>query len=341
MVNEADMKTSSERRSLSPETGDPGPRREAPAGRNACLDAPLSVVVVVNREVPDMARVHATYRQATRGLAPAIEYVYLVDGPFEGTIAQLRSLAVDAPEPVVVLAFPRSFGEASLLSCAFAEARGEYLLTLPLDPGIELSELPKLCEAVRDVDLVVCRRVRGEGEEKGPRGKFELVTRLLLRSAFTDLRCGVRLLRRPVAEELVLYGNQHRFLPLIAEAQGFRVREVPVRVRGEKPRKHWVSLSPLLDVLTVYFLLKFVQKPFRFFGGFGLAVLAVGGLGTAWLVAERLLFGVPLAERPALILSSLLIVLGIQIIAVGLIGEIVAFAHARSLKEYRVERVVG
>jgi hypothetical protein len=93
-------------------------------------------------------------------------------------------------------------------------------------------------------------------------------------------------------------------------------------------------------VVTIYFLLRFLRKPFRFFGGFGFAILAVGGLFTAYLVIARLFFGVPLVDRPALVLSTLMVVLGIQIISVGLIGEIVAFTYAKDVKDYRVDRVV-
>ena len=93
-------------------------------------------------------------------------------------------------------------------------------------------------------------------------------------------------------------------------------------------------------MVTIYFLLRFLQKPFRFFGGFGFAILAVGGLFTAYLVVARLFFGVPLVDRPALVLSTLMVVLGIQILSVGLIGEIVAFTYAKDVKDYRVDRVV-
>jgi hypothetical protein len=114
-----------------------------------------------------------------------------------------------------------------------------------------------------------------------------------------------------------------------------------VRVDGQGRQGLGVDLSLLLDVATIYFLLRFVKKPFRFFGGFGFAVLAIGVLFTAYLVVSRLFFGVPLVDRPALVLTTLMVVLGIQIISVGLIGEIVAFTYAKDIKDYRVDRVVG
>ncbi len=205
---------------------------------------------------------------------------------------------------------------------------------------MELEELPRLAAAIAGADLVVARRVTERPPRLGRAKKLEYLARLLLRSPFEDLRCEVRLLRRAVAEGLVLYGNQHRFLPLIAQMQGFTVVEVPLRGHIPGPPRRGPDLPLLLDLLTVFFLLRFVQKPFRFFGGIGLGVLAVGAFATGWLVFERLFLGVALADRPALVLSTLFVVLGIQILAVGLIGEIVAFAHARHLKDYKLERIV-
>jgi hypothetical protein len=101
-----------------------------------------------------------------------------------------------------------------------------------------------------------------------------------------------------------------------------------------------IDLSLVLDLITAFFLIRFIKRPFRFFGGFGFAVLAVGGLVTAWLVFARLFLGEALVDRPALILSSLMIVLGIQIISVGLIGEIITFSFTKEHKDYKVERIV-
>ena len=340
MARTADI-GSSESLVRSPEIVAPQRREDGESSRSAgpLLDAPLSVVVLIHREPEDIAALHRAYREAIRHLAPEIEFLYVVDGPLERVIAALRALAASG-EPLSVLTFPKAFGEASALSVAFREARGGYILTLPTEIQVELEELPELCAAIDDADLVVCRRITEAPLRLGKSRKLEYLSRLLLGSPFEDLRCGVRLLRRSVADELVLYGNQHRFLPLLAQTQGFLVREVPVRGRIRENRRPRLALSLLLDLLTVYFLLRFVQKPFRFFGGFGMVILGIGGLVTGWLVVERLFFGVGLADRPALILSTLTIVLGIQIIAVGLIGEIIAFAHARNLKDYKIEKIL-
>lgn len=309
---------------------------EAPVQR---LDGQLTVIVPVESDDLDLALAHAAIREAVRPLAREIEYLYVLDGALEAARERLERLAA-AGEPVAILQFPRAFGRAAALSVAFREAKGDVVLTLPPEGEVETEELPKLVAALARADLVVAARQLEDKPASGRIRKLEWLARLLLGNPFTDLRCRVRLMRRAVADELVLYGNQDRFLPLLAQSAGFRVVEVPVRGRLVHAPSRGADPGMLLDLLTVFFLFRFVQKPFRFFGGIGLGLVAAGGLGTAWLVLERLAFGTPLANRPALILATLTLVLGIQIVAVGLIGEIVAFAHARSLRRYRIERIV-
>lgn len=324
----------------------PGPRLRVAGGRDLApplaeqrLDGLLTVIVTVGREEPEIAKLHAGIRAATAPLASDVEFLYLLDGTLESTRKALERLAGEG-ERLTLLQLPRAFGRAAALSVAFREAKGAFVLTLPLDGEVESADLPKLVEALEQADLVIAARTLDRPIVPGRVRKLEWLARLMLGNPFTDLRCRVRLLRRTVADELVLYGNQDLFLPLLAQSAGFRVVEVPVRGRLVQPLTRGIDVGLLLDLLTVFFLFRFVQRPFRFFGGIGLSLLAAGGLATAWLIFERLVFGEPLANRPALILSTLTVVLGIQVIAVGLIGEIIAFAHARSLKSYRIERIV-
>lgn len=310
----------------------PSRRRE---GAEAPLPGLLSVVVVVDRDEPRLPELHARLRAAVEPLAQSCESLYVLDGPHPVSRARLESLR-QAGEPLVILAFPRLFGRAAALSVAFREARGQWILTLPLDLDlVDLDDLARLVPHIHHADLVVGSRPPRSGG-----GRFEKAVRWLIGEAFTDLRSEVRLLRRAVADSLVLYGNQHRFLPLVAESQGFVVEEVPIRARHPEPPRRGPDLSLLVDLLSVYFLVRFFQKPFRFFGGVGFSVLTLGGLWILWLVWQRLVEGVPLADRPALVLASLLVVLGVQILAVGLVGELVAFTGARRLAEARIERVV-
>jgi hypothetical protein len=161
---------------------------------------------------------------------------------------------------------------------------------------------------------------------------------------FNDLGCGARAMKRRVLEEISLYGDQHRFLPVLAGRQGFRIVEVDLAQspldrydQGYPPREY---AHRVLDIFTVFFLVRFTKKPLRFFGMVGASTFVIGALLVAYLAIDRLVFYHALADRPALLLSSLLVVLGMQLFALGLLGELIIFTHARDIKDYQVDEVI-
>lgn len=300
----------------------------------------LSIVLPVTAEVPSVEAGFAAYKTALAPLARRLEFIYVLDGQHPQTLEALRRLA-RAGEPLQMLAFPQSLGESAALSVGFREAAGDIVLTLPPRPEVVPAELPQLVAGLDEADLVVARRNDGRGVPPAPRGRFDSFVRMLFGTDLGDVRSGTRAMRREVAKELTVYGNQFRFLPLLAQAEGFLVRELVMQVPADRPPPgSGLRIDLSLDVLSTFFLLRFIKKPFRFFGGAGFAVLVPGLLLTAVMVIQRAFFGVGLVNRPLLVLSTLLIVLGVQIIAVGLIGEIIAFTYARDIKDYRVDRIV-
>ncbi len=307
----------------------------------------LTAVVPVLRDAPGLAAAQARYAATLAPAAERVDFVYVVDGHLPLALGSLRELKRRAGGTVEVLCFPQAMGEAAALSVGLQAAAGEVVVTLPAEPQVEDADLPRLVEAVAagGADLAVARRSHVM-EESGGRGrKLDALVNRLFRTDLRDIRSAARAMRPDVARELTLYGNQFRFLPLLAQAQGFRVAEVDVRSTRPSAESSGGGLLPfdpslVLDVVAIFFLLRFMRKPFRFFGGFGFAVLALGLVLTAWLVAARLFLGVQLVDRPALVLSTLMVVLGIQIISVGLIGEIISFTYAKDVKDYRVERLV-
>lgn len=300
----------------------------------------LSVVVPILSDQPGLERLHTTYRQALEAPGRTLQFIYVVDGPLEAALASLKTLK-GRGEPIEILHHAHAFGEATALTTGFRHAKGERIMTLPEEVKVVPAEFEKLLAAAESDDLVIARRMPPDGRAPGKQRKFELATNLLFGGRFHDLRAGVRVLRRAVAEEITLYGQQHYFLPLLAETHGFTVKEVEVDAdRTSQRTPPAPNLALVLDLLTAFFLIRFIKRPFRFFGGFGFVVLAIGGLVTAYLVFARLFLGEALVDRPALILSSLMMVLGIQIISVGLIGEIITFTFAKEHKDYKVERIV-
>ena len=219
-------------------------------------------------------------------------------------------------------------------------------LTLPAYLQVEGCEIGKLVAALDAADIAVgYRDPRASSWFQTLRHRvFHGLLHLVTRLSFRDLGCNVRALKRKVLEEVHLYGDQQRFLPLLAERQGFRVSQIPVRQsnadrRDEmyRPRSY---TRGLLDIFNVFFLIRFTKKPLRFFGMIGVATFALGLLELMYLIFDRIYFHHPLADRPALLLASLMIVLGVQMFALGLLGELIIFTHAGGSKDYKVDRVI-
>jgi glycosyltransferase involved in cell wall biosynthesis len=246
-----------------------------------------------------------------------------------------------------VIELSREFGESAALTAGFARGRGDIFITVPAYYQVEPSELAKLVAEAgpRDDMLIAVRWPRaGSSFEKTRRNAFHGLLRFITGMNYRDLGCNVRLLNRTVVEEIPLYGEQHRFFPALASRQGFRIREVELRqsTKDQFQGRYRIReyLHRILDILTVFFLIRFTKKPLRFFGMIGSLVGSAGALMVAALVLQRLFFGEALADRPALLLSSLLVVLGVQIFALGLIGELIIFTHAGQMNEYAIRSIV-
>ncbi len=170
---------------------------------------------------------------------------------------------------------------------------------------------------------------------------FHRLTRWFTGIELRDIASGVRAIRREVLEDLPLYGDLYRFLPVLAARDGYRVRELDTpqhradaRARVYRPS---VYFRRLLDLLGLYFLVRFREKPLRFFGLVGALLAAVGGILLVVLFVQRV-GGQGIADRPVLLLGVLLVVLGVQAIALGLVGEIIVHVHAARFRRYRLSR---
>jgi glycosyltransferase involved in cell wall biosynthesis len=306
---------------------------------------PLSVIMPVgNRHAADIAALYAEYKAGLAALDLAYEFIVVLDGPRPQVAATLQRL-LERGENLVVISLTKRFGEATALMAGFQRASGRMIITVPAYYQIQGLELGKLVRALDRADLAIGRRWPRVGS------RFEVLRRDLFHrliatggQRFNDLGCGARAMKRRVLEEISLYGDQHRFLPVLANRQGFRIVEVEV---AQSPLDRYDRGYPLkdyahrvLDIFTVFFLVRFTKKPLRFFGMVGASTFVIGALLVAYLAIDRLVFHHALADRPALLLSSLLVVLGMQLFAIGLLGELIIFTHARDIKDYQIDEVV-
>jgi len=306
---------------------------------------PLSVIMPVGkRHAADIAALYAEYKVGLASLDTPYEFIVVLDGPRPEVAASLQRL-LERGENLIVISLTKRFGEATALMAGFQRTSGRVIVTAPAYHQIQGAEIGKLVRALDKSDVAIGRRWPRVGS------RFEAIRRDAFHrliatggQRFNDLGCGARAMKRRVLEEISLYGDQHRFLPVLANRQGFRIVEVDVaqspldRYEVSYPPKEY--LHRVLDIFTVFFLVRFTKKPLRFFGMVGATTFVIGALLVAYLAIDRLVFLHPLADRPALLLSSLLVVLGMQLFALGLLGELIIFTHARDIKDYQVDEVV-
>jgi len=306
----------------------------------------LSVIIPIGGRHADPVELYTEYQAGIEALGRAYETIFVLDGPREKFAAGLKQLAEDG-ERITVVSLTRTFGEATAIMAGFEQATGQVIVTLPAYYQIEAGEIAKLVGALDQCDLAVARRWPRAGGvfERLRRGAFHGLLAWVTGLRFHDLGCGARAFDRRVLEEIQLYGDQHRFLPVLADRKGFRVSELHIRQspkdRHEGFYEPRVYARGFLDIFTVFFLVRFTKKPLRFFGMIGVTLFAIGALLVTWLVIERLFFGQGLTQRPALLLSTLLVVLGLQLFALGLLGELIIFTHARQVRDYQIDSVVS
>jgi glycosyltransferase involved in cell wall biosynthesis len=305
----------------------------------------LSAIIPVSERYDEVSGLYRSYKSALAASKKNFEFVYVLDGFYPEVMQTLQGLR-EQGEPIRIIMLAKWFGEATALTAGFEKAKGEIIVTLPAYSQVEATEIPRLISAVQDFDMVVGRRwPRIDPSINQVQTRvFNRLVGSVTGSPFQDLGCGVRVFQRRVVDEVNVYGDQHRFLPLLAQRQGFKVKELDIAQSSTdiatRVYRPGVYVRRILDLITAFFTVKFTKKPLRFFGLLGVGAIVLGSISTLYVIIERLFFGVALADRPALFLSSLLVVLGIQIFAIGLIGEIIIFTHTKELKDYTIERIV-
>jgi hypothetical protein len=316
----------------------------APAGASVVdrLDVAVSVIVPVTERPEDLVGLFEEYASPLRRSGRSFEFLFVVEPWFRGMTEQLHGLA-SGGDPVRVLQAEQPMGETALLRIGAAHCRAPIVVTLPAYRRVKASTLCELIERVEQgADVALARRWprRDSWVNRLQSRLFHTLLGGLASGRIHDVACGVRALRGDVLLHLPLYGDFSRFLPLFALREGYRVEEVraPQHERDTTTRLYrpGVYLRRIIDLLGLFFLLRFTEKPLRFFGLLG-STLVIGGGGVLLLLFVQRLGGQGIADRPLLLLGVLSLVLGVQAIALGLVGEIIVHLHASRRQGYRVE----
>jgi dolichol-phosphate mannosyltransferase len=292
----------------------------------------ISVVVPVRDEEQTVEPLYAELGAALEPRGEPWEVVFVDDGSRDGTHAALVRLH-DRTDNVRVVRLRRNVGKAAALDAGFRELEGELVVTIDGDLQDDPAEIPRLLAKLDEgYDLVTGWKTRRSDRftRRALSRVFNTVTGWLSGVHLHDMNCGLKAFRLEVARELDLYGELHRFIPVLANDLGFRVAELGV---NHRPREHGRSrygveryARGFFDLLTVAFMSRYRHRPLHLFGGLGLLLGTVGTGILVYLTVVKL-SGEPIGRRPLLLLGVLLVVVGIQFLSLGLLSEILTSQH--------------
>lgn len=312
------------------------------SGTRAPESPRVCVIVRVTERPIALDEIYREYAPILCELDRDVEFLFVLEPWARGLAKPVLALA-EGGEPIRVIEAAGGLGEANLLRYATERCGGDIILTLPAYHRVEASAMPALIRAIDDgADLAVARRwPRTDSWLSRLRSRvFNGILRRLVGHTTSDVACGVEAMRRRVLEETPLYGDFFRFLPVLAAREGFKVTEVdaPQHAADKRTRiyRPGTYVRRLIDILGLFFLVRFTEKPLRFFGLIGGTLAIGGGALLAVLFVQRVFAGVALANRPILLVGIISVTLGVQAIALGLIGEMIVHLHASGTRRYRV-----
>ena len=289
----------------------------------------VSVLIPVKDEEATLATLVGQIDEAFKPLDTEYEVIFVDDGSTDSSWDVMTRLAADNPR-VRAIRFRRNFGKAAALAAAVDEARGERVVTMDADLQDDPAEVPRLLAELDDgADLVSGHKA----DRKDPLGKripskfFNMMTNVMTGLKINDHNCGLKAASTEVYRRVPLYGELHRYIPALAHQSGYKVRELAV---NHRPREHGKSkygferyVRGAIDLLTVMTITKYGRRPAHLFGGLGLLSAFIGFITLAYLTIVKLFGGQAIGDRPLLMLGILLVILGVQLISIGLIAEIV------------------
>ena len=295
----------------------------------------ISIVIPLHNEERSIALLYDELDAALQPLAEEWEAVFVDDGSTDGSFAALTRLHA-GHDNVRVIRLRRNFGKAMALATGFDNARGETIVTIDGDLQDDPAEIPRLLAKLDEgYDLVSGWKThrRDPLRRRIPSRIFNWVTGRVSGLRLHDMNCGLKAYRAEVVHGMRLYGELHRFIPVLAHYRGFRATELPV---NHRPREHGRSrygveryVRGFLDLLTVSFMGRYRHRPLHLFGGLGLVLGAVGVIVLSYLTVLKAL-GHAIGDRPLLTLGVLLVVVGLQFFSLGLVSEMLTSQYEES-----------
>jgi glycosyltransferase involved in cell wall biosynthesis len=318
--------------------------KQPPVLTPAPEEVDISVLIPVLNEAETVQELAARVAEVLDGLGRTFEILFVDDGSSDGTPGRVRQARERDPR-VKLVRLRRNFGKAAALSAGFDHSNGRILVTMDGDLQDDPDEIPRFLSKLEDEDLDLVsgwkRRRQDPASKRLPSRLFNWVTRRLAQVDLHDFNCGFKAYRREVLAEIAVYGELHRYIPVLASRRGFSVGEIQV---NHHPRRFGTSkygwdrlYKGLLDLITVLFITRYTRRPLHLFGSLGLIFLAGGMCIDGWLAWLWFFRHEDLSNRPLLQLGILLILLGIQVLTTGLIGEMITFKNFRRRDSYSIK----
>ncbi len=305
----------------------------------------ISVVIPLYNEEESLPELEQAIESALKG-SFTYEIIFVDDGSSDSSWEVVKSLEAKG-DYIKGISFRNNYGKSTALQAGFEKARGEYVITMDADLQDDPNEVPEMVQMLKDgYDLVSgWKKERHDPISKTVPSKFfNFVTRISAGIKLHDFNCGLKAYKSDVIKNIYLYGELHRYVPMLAKRAGFgRITEKVVK---HHPRKYGNTkfglsrfINGFLDLVTILFVQRYLQKPMHFFGLIGVLLLIVGGAINIYMAFLRLVMDTGIGNRPLLFLGILLMVLGVQFFSTGLIGELINKNHVEHQKPKIKEQV--
>jgi len=305
----------------------------------------VSIVIPLYNEEESLRELTQKLVSVLTGMRTSYEIIFVDDGSTDGSFQVLKKLHGEN-RAIKVIRFRRNFGKSAALSVGFREARGKFVVTMDADLQDDPEEIPGLLQALDDrYDLISgWKKKRHDPLTKTvPSRFFNFVTRVMTGIPIHDFNCGLKAYRGEVVKELNVYGELHRYIPVLAHYAGYRVGE---KVVQHHPRKYGHTkfgisrfFRGFLDLLTVLFTTRYIRRPLHLFGVWGMVSFLIGAAIDIYLSIEWALGTTSLSNRPLFLVGFLFIIIGIQFVSIGLLGEMIT-RQQRSDEGYSIRDVL-
>lgn len=307
----------------------------------------LSIVVPILDEEDSLPELAVSLRAVCEREGYSFEVWLIDDGSTDRTWHVIQQINEEDAR-FAGIRFRRNYGKSAALAVGFQRARGRYVVTIDGDLQDDPEEIPALINMLKDgYDLVSGWKKRREDplNKTIPSRVINFATRKLTGLPLHDINCGLKAYRREVVKSVKVYGELHRYIPLLAKWEGFsRITEKPVKHHARKYGKTKFGIERFirgfLDLVTVLFMTRFAVRPMHFFGAIGSTAFLGGFLISLWISVDKMAFGNPIGDRPLLLLGVLLIILGFQMFTTGLLGEMIIRPRMEETTSYHVTEMM-